>query len=42
MSLYSSLDGSETERETVLVGYSDLSGSLFVTVKINGLGKFLE
>jgi len=42
MSLYSSLDGSETKRETVWVGYSDLAGSPFVSVKINVLGIFLE
>jgi len=28
--------------ETVYSEYSELAGSLFVTVKINGLGNFLE
>jgi hypothetical protein len=42
MSLCSSLDGSETERETVWVGCSDLAGLPFVIVKINDLGIFLE
>jgi hypothetical protein len=36
-SLYSSLQG-----QTVYGGYSELAGSLFVSVKINGLGNFLE
>jgi len=38
MILYCSLEG---ERETVYGGYSDLAGSPFVNVKINGLGNFL-
>jgi len=37
MSLYCSLDG---ERQTVNGGYSELAGSPFVSVKINGLGNF--
>jgi hypothetical protein len=36
-SLYSSLQG-----QTVYGGYSELAGSLFVSVKIVGLGNFLE
>jgi hypothetical protein len=36
-SLYSSLQG-----QTVCGGYSELAGSLFVSVKIDGLGNFLE
>ena len=36
-SLYSSLQG-----QTVHGGYSELAGSLFVSVKIDGLGDFLE
>jgi len=32
----------ERERERVKVGYSELAGVLFVSVKINGLGNFLE
>jgi len=38
-SLYSSLQG---QRQTVYSGYSELAGSPFVSVKIDGLGKFLE
>ena len=38
--LHSCLEG--TERERVAVGYSELAGSLFVTVKISGFGNFLE
>jgi len=34
-SLYSSLQG-----QTVYGGYSELAGSLFVSVKIDGLGNF--
>jgi len=30
------------DRERVKVGYSELAGVLFVSVKINGLGNFLE
>ena len=37
--LYSRLQG---ERRTVYGGCSELAGSLFVSVKINGLGNFLE
>jgi hypothetical protein len=40
MSQYSSLKG--TEIETVYVGYSELSGSPCVSVKINGPGNLLE
>jgi len=36
-SLYSSLQG-----QTVYGGYSELAGSLFVSVKIDGLRDFLE
>jgi hypothetical protein len=36
-SLYSSLQG-----QTVCGGYSELAGSLFVSVKTDGLGNFLE
>jgi hypothetical protein len=36
-SLYSSLQG-----QTVYGGYSELAGLLFVSVKIDGLGNFLE
>jgi hypothetical protein len=39
MSLYSSLEG---QRQTVYGGYSEPAGLLFVSVKINGLGNFLE
>jgi len=35
----SSLEG---QRQTVYGGYSELADSLFVSVKINGLGTFLE
>jgi len=49
MNLYNSLERQterkrERERETVYSygGYSELAGSPFVSVKINGLGKFLE
>jgi hypothetical protein len=40
MSLYSILKG--TERERAKVGYIELAGLLFVSIKINGLGNFLE
>jgi len=30
------------QRQTVYGGYSELAGSPFVSVKINGLGNFLE
>ena len=32
----------DRQREIVYGGYSELAGSSFVNVKINGLGKFLE
>ena len=38
-SQYSSL---QRQRQTVYGGYSELAGSLFVSVKIDGLGNFLE
>ena len=38
MSLYGSLE----KTETVYGGYNELVESLFVSVKINGLGNFLE
>jgi hypothetical protein len=38
-SLYSSLEG---QRQTVYCGCSELAVSLFVSVKINGLGNFVE
>ena len=38
-SLFISLKG---QRQTVYGGYSELAGSPLVSVKINGLGKFLE
>ena len=34
MSLYSSLEGAETEREMVQVRYNELAGSPFVNIKI--------
>ena len=40
MSQYSSLKG--TEIETVYAGYSELAGSPFVRVKINGSGNLLD
>ena len=33
---------SNLQRQTVYGGYSELAGSLFVSVKIDGLGNFLE
>ena len=39
-SLYSSLG--KTEREIVYGAYSELAGSPFISVKLNGLGNFLE
>ena len=39
MSLYSSVGG---QRQTFYGGYSELAGSHFVSVKIDGLGNFLE
>jgi hypothetical protein len=38
-SLYSSLQG---QRQTVYGGYSEVAGSLFISVKIGGVGNFLE
>jgi len=39
MSLYSSLEG---QRQTVYGGCSELAGLPFISVKINGVGNFLE
>jgi len=39
MSHYSSLEG---QRQTIYGRYSETAGSLFVSVKINGLGHFLK
>jgi len=35
MSLYSSLEGAERERERVQVRYNELGGSPFVSIKTN-------